>query len=108
MIFKFSSLQPGIKYSRPARRVGTEKCLQIRLRRCLLKKCCPCLLSHLPGWPWPGGVFLQLPAFHFQVQIPWIPLQVTIATVQRHTPVATLQKPNRVRIQMHRGYSAQP
>lgn len=46
---------------------------------------CLCFLfSHLPGWPWSGGVFLQLPALHFQVQVPWIPLQVTIATVQSH------------------------
>lgn len=45
---------------------------------------CVSLSSHLPRWPWPGGVFLQLPALHFQVQVPRIPLQVTIATVQYH------------------------
>lgn len=46
---------------------------------------CVSFSSHLPGRPWPGGVFLQLPALHFQVQVPWIPLQVTIATVQHHS-----------------------
>lgn len=45
---------------------------------------CMSLCSHLPGWPWPGGVLLQLPALHFQVQVSWIPIQVTIVTIQYH------------------------
>lgn len=37
-----------------------------------------CLYSHLPGWPRPGGVFLQLPPLHIQVQVPRLSLQVRV------------------------------